>query len=271
MKLKIISLSLLFVSIFYSCKKDEQLIIGNNDVPLLSKVIIADQPYHEYLYNDANLISEEKSKFDFTMHQYNDKNQLVTTDYYGDDAILSSSPEVQETVLNRKDWVNPDNSEKGGSVKYEYNNNEQLIKTTFSRPLVSNTEYSEFTYDVDDRISRQTLYWENKISGYIDYLYDGSGNLIKEILYYVPSTGVAEMSTITRYEFDNKQNPYKSFNSLMTPGINTNRNNIIRETYTIHFKVDQGPETVQITETSYAYNDKGYPIRKNGTVGYVYE
>jgi hypothetical protein len=103
--------------------------------------------------------------------------------------------------------------------------------------LVSNSEYLEFAYE-NDRISRQTTYWKNEISGYIDYFYDEKGNLIKEIRYLVPSTGIAELSISTEYEYDKMLNPYQSFKRLMTSGINTNQNNIIKEIYTIHFEVD---------------------------------
>jgi len=57
----------------------------------------------------------------------------------------------------------------------------------------------------------------------------------------------------------------------MIPCINTNQNNITKETYTIHFEVDPWTEKVQITENSYDYNDKGYPSRVNRTVEYVYK
>jgi hypothetical protein len=271
MKLKIISLSLLIIAILFSCRKDNLVITEKTDVPLLSKVQIADQPFYEYLYNGAYLVSEEKSKYNFTVHQYNDMNQLTGTDYYSDNALLSNDLQVIENALNRKGLINSGNSEKGGTVKYEYNNNGQLINTIFSLPSISNSEYSEFSYDANGRISRQTIFWDNKVLGYIDYLYDGSDNLIKETLYSVTSAGVPELSTTTQYEFDNHHNPFKSFYRLMTPGINTNRNNIIKETLTIHFKAGEGTDKVQITSNSYTYDTKGYPIRKNGTVEYLYE
>jgi hypothetical protein len=61
----------------------------NSDAPLIRKVIIADQPFYEYSYNYADLISEEESKFNFTNYIYNDEDQLVATHYYGDNALLS--------------------------------------------------------------------------------------------------------------------------------------------------------------------------------------
>jgi hypothetical protein len=115
------------------------------------------------------------------------------------------------------------------------------------------------------------MYWENILSGYIDYSYDENGNLVKEVKYNVSAEGIAELMTTTDFEYDNMKNPYKSFRRLMTPGVYTNENNIVKQTYTIHFEVDPSTEKVQVTETSYDYNDKGYPVRVNGTVEYVYK
>ena len=273
MKLKIIIINLLFVAVFLSCKKDESLTVGNvgnTEALLLSQVLIDNQPSFGYLYNAARLISEEKSTFNFTMYHYNDKNQLVTTDYYSNYDILSSDLTIFQTALNRKEWVTPDSPNKGGNIKYEYSDNGQLFKATYS-PLSGSSQYSEFSYGVNNRISRQILYWADKETGSIEYSYDGKGNLSEENLYNLLSTGVNELGTTVRYEFDNEQNPYKSVSKLMTPGINTNRNNIIKETYTIHLKADQGADKTQITPTSYVYNEKGYPISKNGNVTFVYK
>jgi hypothetical protein len=108
-------------------------------------------------------------------------------------------------------------------------------------------------------------------TGYIEYSYDGKGNLTKEILYDQSGSGVAEPSTTTKYVFDNKQNPYKTFKSLMIPGINTNRNNVTKEIYIVHVRAGLGTEKVQATENSYEYNINGYPVSKNGNLQYIYE
>jgi hypothetical protein len=270
MKLKIVSLILLLMIISFSCKKENSVIVTHPDGSLLTKVKVSDQPFYEYLYTGANLVSAEKSKFIFTLHRYNDKNQLVANDYFGDYGLLSSDSIVVQNALNRKEWVSNVNSQVIGTLSYEYNINGQLINSVFSWPSISNQDISEFSYDFNNRIVRQTLKWEGKVSGYIDYQYDEKDNLIKEILYSVTSTGVAELSTTTQYEFDKFQNPYKSFSRLMIPGINTNQNNIIKETYTIHVKAGQGTDIVQTTVFSYTYNSSGFPIKKNTTVEYIY-
>jgi hypothetical protein len=254
---------------FFSCEKDKQLIVGNTDIPLISKVLIGGEYHTEYSYSEANLINEEKNKFTYTKHSYDDKNLLAASEFYVDPAMFSSSSSVIESAMNRKEWVNPENTSKSLTKTYEYNDIEQLIKVTYTRPSVSNSEYSEFTWE-KDRISRQTMYWQNVKSFYIDYIYDENGNLIKESRYYIPSTGAAELWTTNDYEYDNMHNPYQSFRRLMTPGKYTNPNNTTKETYTIYFDVDPFTRNVQITNNTYEYNDKGYPVKVNGEAEYVY-
>ena len=276
MKFKIITFCLLFTGIFFSCKKEELSNVrnsgtsGNSYVALLSKVIIDNQSVYEYIYNDSSRITQEKSKFHFIAHHYNSKGQLATTLFYGNDDILSSDLLVSQTAINSNVLVTLESGKKGGLITYEYDGNSKLTKTTYSRPLSASSEYSEFSYN-NNRISRQTMYWNKTASGYIDYSYDARGNLIKEMLYNLPISGVAELITSTQYTFDNESNPYKSTSRLLIPGINTNQNNIIKEAYTIHLSAGQGADKVQITETLYEYNAMGYPVKKNGNVSYLYK
>lgn len=265
-------LSLIFVYslIIFSCEKDKQLIIENSDIPLISKVLINGELYYEYSYNDVNLIAEGKSKFHYTKHTYDDRNLLTESEFYVDPAMFSSSSQVLEEAMNRKEWVNPDNTTKSLIKFFEYNSKEELIKVTFTRPLVSNSEYSEYEYD-DGRICRLTMYWKNEISGHIDFVYDEKGNLIKESKYHVSWEGTDELWTTKEYEFDNMRNPYQAFSRLMAPGKFTNPNNVTKETYTIHFEVDPWTEKVQITQNSYNYNNWGYPVRVNGETEYIYK
>ncbi len=259
-----------FSLIFFSCEKDEPLIVENTDIPLISKVLIGDETYMEYSYNDANLVTEEKSKFHYTRHIYNDKNQLTKSDFYWDISIASSDSRVIEAAMNRKEWVNPDNTAKSITHALEYNKNGQLIRKSYIRPSANIPNYQKFLYE-NDRIVRATSYSNNSISGSTDYIYDDNGNITKQSKYLISSKGIAELSTTTEYEYDNMHNPYQSFKRLTTLGVFTNPNNITKETYTLNFDVDPSIEKVQITENSYEYNDKGYPIKVNGLTEYVYK
>jgi hypothetical protein len=277
MKIKLFTFCLLILTIFFSCKKEEISNTGNSGVPgnasgqLLSKVLVDNQSAFEYVYNDSNLVIQEKSKYNFIAHQYNNKGQLVTTQYYGNDNALSSDPQVSAAALSNPVWVTPQNGTEGGTLAYEYSDNGQLSKAIYSTSQSTISEYSDFTFDSNNRISRQTMYWDNTATGYIDYSYDGNGNLITENLYNLPSAGVTELITTTQYEFDSNQNPYKSLKVWKIPGIFTNQNNIIKETYTIHLAATQGSDNVQVTTNTYGYNDSGYPVSKNGNVSFVYK
>jgi hypothetical protein len=270
MKIKIISLSVLFVLIFVSCKKEELANVENSQVMFLSNILVDDQSYYQYAYNDSNLVSEESSKFDFTINHYNDKNQLVSSDYYWNNTILNSDVKMIETTLSQGQLITSANGTKGGTFKYEYDNNNKLTKVTCTRPSAG-SEYSVFSYDENSRIDKQDIYWNNVLTGYVEYQYDGRGNLIREILYDVSASGVAELGTATQYIFDNKQNPYKSFKSLHIPGIYTNRNNITKVIYMIHPDAGQGTEKIVVKENTYEYNINGYPVSKNGNIKYLYK
>lgn len=255
--------------ILLSCEKDEQLIIiENTDIPLLCKVFFGDEVYMEYIYNNLNLVVEEKSKFHYTKHSYNAKNELMASDIYWDMRVASSNSNVLEEAMNREEWVNPDNTQKSVSHSYKYNLKEQLVSKTYIRHQQGTSSIVEFLFK-DDRVIRSTGYTEGKISGYTDYTYDSNGNLNKEERHHSSPEGM-ELSTTTEYEYDNMHNPYQSFKRLITPGIYTNQNNIVKETYTLHFEVDESIDKVQITENSYEYNDMGYPKKKN-EAEYVYK
>ncbi len=268
MKINILSFWLIFTAILFSCKKDP-LVVANNESTLLSQLVIDNQPAFQYKYNGAKLISEEDSRYNLVLHQYNDNNQLVSTDYYANYEILSIDPAVSEAAMKREEWVTPVQSYKSGSIKYEYNGNAQLTKMIYT-PISGSVQYSEFKYDTDNRINKQILYWESNQTGYIDYTYDADGNLIKEDLYSATTGGTGVLCSTTTYEFDQKLNPFRSSSRLMTPGISTNINNIIRETCAIHVPAGKGSDVVEVTQTSYKYNANGYPSSKNGNMQYIY-
>lgn len=255
--------------ILFSCEKVEQPIVENTDIQLLSKVLFDGTLYYEYTYTDANLLSEEKSKFHYTKYNYNNQNLLLSSELYMDPGLYSSDSRVVEESMNRTEWVNPHNTPKSLTQKYDYNSGGQLTRKIYVRPSSASAEYMEFILE-NDRIIRQIMYWEDELAFYIDYEYDETGNLLKESKYHVASTGIEELWTTTEYEFDNMHNPYLAFKRLLSPGKYTNPNNITKVTYTIHFEVDQWIEKVQVTDYTYQYSENGYPVKVNGGIEYLY-
>jgi len=265
-KIVLVLLSVLFLS---SCEKEKQPSVENTDIPLISQVLFDGTLSCEYTYTDANLLFEEKSKLHYTRHNYNNQNLLSSSEFYMDPGMYSSNSRVVEESMNRTEWVNPSNTAKSLTQKYVYSPGGQLTRKIYTRASSSSSEYMEYTLE-NDRIIRQTMYWEDKLNFHIDYEYDEKGNLIKESRFHVPATGTEELWTTTEYEFDNMHNPLRAFKRLLRPGVCNNPNNITRETYTIHFEVDKFTQKVQVTDNTYQYNDEGYPVLVNGMVEYIY-
>lgn len=270
MNLKLIFISLLWGGILLSCEKDKPLITENTDVMLLSRILVNNEPNHEYTYNSLNLLTEEKSKWYYTRHNYNDNNQLGSSEFYVDEGIFSSAGTIAEASWNRTEWVTPDNTERFGYRTFSYDNNGLLVKSVNYQYISPANNETRYSYDDNNRIIKITFYTENKVSGYIDYYYDGRSNQIKSVHYFVTDSGAAQLASTTEYEFDNKPNAYLSFKRLMTPGINTNQNNIIKETYSVNLEIGQPGQSTQVIETTYEYNESGYPVSKNGVYEYEY-
>jgi len=254
---------LLAIVTMWACEKDDSQLSNGKNSQLLYQVKYGSELYYEYTYNTSDQIVEEKSKMYYTKHNYQD-GKLISSEYYLDSRMFSSSSLMADSAMNRKEWVNPTNTKKNSTKTYSYDEMGRIVRSENQQGV---TEYS---YNYKNLINRQTFYRDNEPTGYIDYRYDDRGNVIKELHYWILESGVEELQTTTEYEFDNKHNPYKALSSLMTPGKYTNTNNITKETYTLHFEVDPSIDQVQITENSYRYNSNGYPTSKKGSETYVY-
>ena len=255
-------------SILISCETENSIIRENTGVPLISEVLMSGEAYYVYTYSVSNLISEEKSKYHYTRHNYNDKNQLVSSDYYYDPAMVSSSSFVLQAAMKRKEWLDPDKFDVNLIKKYEYEDDGNLIRVRYIRPAHVNPEYTEFKIE-NGLIRRQSMYWQDELSYYIDYTYDTRGNLLKAEKFQVLPGGEAKWLTINEYEYDDMRNPFQTFRRLITPGKFTNPNNITKETYTGNWETDTG-QNVTVSEYSYEYNRLGYPVKVNGETEYLY-
>ena len=252
------------IATLFSCNKDESSTNNGNSLNVLLKsVVIESKPYYEYTYNPLNQILEEKSKWHYTKYNY-DHSVLISSDHYVDRNIFSSNSYKADPAFERNEWVNSGNTPLYNSTNYFYDNNNRLYKSS------DQLGYSIYSYNGNNLINRQTLYHNEKETGYINFYYDKKGNLATKKHYIILKSGNAELQTTTEYEYDNKFNPYKVFKHIAIPGIYTNINNIIREIYTIEFNPGPSVEKVQIKEYTYEYNEKGYPVKKNNSTELIY-
>ena len=253
----------LFTSV--SCEKEITPMVENVGVPLIAKEIYSNDLYNEFTYNEQNLLKERKSKWFYTLYHYNSNNQISSYEMYEDSRIYSSNWTTAEAAMNRKDWVTPQNTEISGRAFFKYQG-ENLKSITVTRAHSDMQNTSDFTYDSNGRIVNQVFSSNGEIAdGSKTYTYDDHGNVILEEQYYS-----AALICTRSFEYDDRHNPFKVFNRLGAPGIYTNENNIVKETLML---MDNTPgiDSIQVTESTYEYNDQGYPVAKNGFIRYEYK
>jgi hypothetical protein len=75
----------------------------------------------------------------------------------------------------------------------------------------------------------------------------------------------------TTFEYDSYLNPYFVFRQSSNPGINTNRNNIIKSN-THNYEPSPGIDEFSKTIREYEYNTlTGYPVRVINGEEFIYE
>lgn len=252
-----------------SCDKENDPIIEKNKTGLLSRVLISGEPYQEYTYTKSGWIYEEKSWSMYTKYSYNSDNLLVKSESWVDPSIVSSSTQVIAEAQKRKEWANTKNVPKSVTNIYEYPKTGQIIERYVDRAN-GTQDYGKYELNAKGLVSKHLFYNEGKPSGYVDYSYDESGNLIQEKKYFISADGNSKLKTQTEYEFDNKKNPYFSFNKLIYPGRNANPNNITKTTYTLYGETPSVIEWLDIATHTYEYNDLGFPVKVDSETSYEY-
>jgi hypothetical protein len=247
-----------------ACEKEHTPVVENVGLPLIVKEFYSDELYHEFTYNEQSLLKERKSKWFYALYHYNEHNQISSYEMYEDPGIYSSNWETAEAAMNRTEWVNPENTKISARATYTYEGVKLASITVTSIPgFGENT--TVFSYDDNGRIEDQTFYSRTVVNGRKVYTYDDRGNVILEEQYYSSA-----LICTRSFEYDNKHNPFKVFNKQGTPGIYTNENNIVMETLVLMDNTP-GVDSVQVTESTYEYNNQGYPVTKDGFIRYEYK
>lgn len=253
--------------VFVSCEKDQNLNEELFDGILLKSVSIDNEILYEFTYNKAGLILEEKSKYSYSKHSYNNLNQLIRSNHYWDESLASSNSTVLNEAMQREEWVNSDNTDLYTYTTFAYKKDGELERSDLKRLSTNYESYSVYAYNQEGQISRRTFYSQEKAMLYEAYLYDTNGNLIQKDRFDI-LTGT--LQTTTKYEFDNHPNPYFSFRGLLTPGQNTNANNVVKERSERFFEVPGFENKVAVKEYDYEYNSTGYPSSRSDGLAFIY-
>ena len=268
---KCLSVTLVLIIFLSSCTKVDYLPTQND---FLKKIKQGDYIVEEISYNQNNLVSEVNSTLFYRKFHYNEKRKLIKEEVAISPNTISSSIIPGST----HEFVDPKKTGISMYHLYEYDNNNKLIRQLNYIPKDGEDEFrskSTFEYNDNNQISKVLLYNdENEVTQFWTYLYDSDNNVIEENYYtylFIPVGTGPKHLTKTTYQHDSFSNPYKIFEQSGNPGINTNKNNIIK-TKTINYDPAPGLPAVSESETSYEYNHvTGYPIRVINGEEFIYD
>jgi len=266
-----LSAILVLIVFLSSCTKDGYLPSQND---FLKKVKQGDYIIEEISYNQNNLVSEVNSTLFYRKFHYNADLKLIKEE------VAISPDAISSSIIpgSTHEFVDPEKTGISMYQLYEYDNNGKFTSQLNYIPKDGEDEFRSkrtFEYNDNNLISKELLYnGENEVTQFRTYLYDSNGNVIEENYYsylFIPvGTGPKHLSKTT-YQHDSFSNPYKIFEQSGYPGINTNKNNIIKTT-TINYDPAPGLPATSESETSYEYNHvTGYPIRVINGEEFIYE
>jgi hypothetical protein len=181
-RLSLLGICGLLLFVFLSCQKDT---IEFSTLPTNAKLkqvllfsnIDSQEPISivdEYEYNDKGLISKVSSPM-------YDNGTIVGTHKY--DIYEYNSSDQLTKILNYNGNINsPTGFINLKNTFYLYSADGKKIKETTEYPFANLSEYSDFEYK-DNQLVKIKKFSNNQLENYIEYQYDKSGRLIKELFY----------------------------------------------------------------------------------------
>jgi hypothetical protein len=241
----------------FSCKKEPAAVPCNSEV-LLIQVKTDNAPVQELTYKGCYLY-ESIEEYSYKKYTYNSQNLLVKTEQ----ALLFDplSCYIQPGTMDNRSVTDPRKAKFTQYYTYEYDSSLRLDRESYyfinngSSQLIN---YRTFEYDRGYIVRSNLFSAQGQLAGYNLYTYDDNGNVIKEELYMIENGVDFELYSENKYEYDTKHNPFHVFAIEGTPGINTNKNNILKETLTYFY--DEGPDQ-HTMQYSLEYNKLGYPSK----------
>ena len=266
-----ISFLIIMVFMFCSCVKDAYTPTQNNFV---KKIKNGGYIVGQYTYTPDNLISEVNSTLFYRKYYYDDSKKLIKEEVAISPSSLSSIAPSGST----HEFVDPVKTGITMYSLYQYEKNGNLAKQLNYVPENGQFVFRSmrsFEYDNNNMISKILLHdSDSTVTQMYTFNYDNYGNVIEwnYLTYlFIPDGTGPKLLTMTTFEYDSYYNPYSVFKQSGNPGINSNRNNIIK---TITHNYEPVPGTPEFSEsiTSYEYNTQtGYPVKVIGGEEFIYE
>jgi len=263
---RIFLFALVLILFFNACDKEGDLVYedfqGNT---LIRQIGETEDEMQVITYYNTGYIFEHLQRFSYRKFIYNQKNQLIKIEI-----ALSFNPLSCAIVPGASftDGDDPRKAKIGRYLEFEYSNEGKLKRRNFyfindDNPQLTN--YEEYEYNNDYIVKINVFNPQDQLTHYSTYSYDSNGN-VSEVEFHYMQDGDAKLQTRVLYEYDDKNNPFKVFAVEGTPGVNTNKNNITKQTTMYYYGEEEQSDTVEYT---YEYNDLGYPVKANN-VEYTY-
>jgi len=225
MKSLIVLLSFFLV---FSCNKDSKSLLNAPEIEhpfLLNKVYADSQLVEEFIYNENNQVVMFK-KF------YNDS--CISTEYYKFD----SNGNLIERKYN------------GFIENYYYDEYGRLIILLNFYAKTNKRWKTKYNYNNSQRIQEGRTFFNDNLTGYINYQYDDIGNTIEKNVFQIDNT----LSYECKLKFDTYSNPYP----INFP-LDVAKNGNVLKSYEYNIVMSSFPPEFQ---SSFEYDSYGLPIKE---------
>lgn len=262
---KSVLFTVILILFFNSCEK-ELVYEDFQSNTLLRQIRGYEDDMQVITYYNTGYIFEHLHRFSYRKFLYNQQNQLMKIEI-----AMSFNPLSCAIIpgTDFEDGGDPRKAKISQYIEYEYSDLGNLKTKYFYFIIDGNHQlmnYSGYDYENGKVVKIKLFNPQDQFSQYYTYLYDSIGNVSEEEYYFMQDDAVAILQTRILYEYDDKNNPFKIFTVEGTPGINTNRNNITKQTTVSYYAEEEQSYTV---ENSYEYNELGYPVKVNN-FEYIY-
>jgi len=242
--------------IFTTCNKEDKNENFCYSPTLIRQVNSGDLAVHGLTYNSNCLVYESTEPFLYKKFSYGAQNVLNKVE-----VAYSLNPFSCVMIPGQSQESDPRKASVSEYSEFKYDDDLRLTKKL--NYFINNgnpqlTSYQIYDYENDKIVRLSTFNPQGILIQYHDYKYDDNGNITRDDQ-YISSSDIKLVNTTT-YEFDNKNNPYQVFACEGNPGKYTNRNNIITETSVSYYGTSESHNT---RVNVYEYNTLDYPVKIN--------
>jgi hypothetical protein len=258
--MRILFFCMCWVLLLIGCKKD----IASNDKVVVTPVLVSvkakqskgNSVLNENTYSGDSNIKTRVSYKDYILGLISAKADYL----YDGDKLIQIDDQVDYSSSTASTQYSY------SRIIFDYTNNRISQRNNFLKngDQYELRSFAVFEYNQAELPEKETRYTaDGALSGYSIHEYAASGNVISSSEYGVNSNNPTPVLLIKRtYYYDTHNNPYKKVYSLVENiPFSVNANNVT-QTVSVNYSDPGNPQTT-ITQTIYAYNDKGFPVYMN--------